>query len=252
MQPSAPVGQSGMQITWWVMMEKFKDIQSLYNYLEENAIDYYIHSKQIADLFRDLRETNSTDLGIAQWEIDCFNFVAKDGELKPLGIFTNEKGDRIEYPNLISFDENAYAYLANRLNSTTDPLLKSRYSHILWSSPVRHGSYAQIAVDSYSRLSEACEDRDRRTPNEHYGLYALHAIRNAFYMARQVNDKCKINMVKSRIKSMIFHFNYKSVSSFTLKTDLIRLMVKSGMYSKIEILLVSITSVSNWRRNYLN
>ena len=79
-------------VTWWNMKEKCKNIQSLYKYLEENGIDYYIHSKQIADLFRDLRDEDAIDLSIAQWEIDCFNLVAKDGELKPSGIFTNEKG----------------------------------------------------------------------------------------------------------------------------------------------------------------
>jgi hypothetical protein len=136
-------------------MEKFKDIQSLYEYLEENAIDYYIHSKQIADLFRDLRDTNSVDFSIIQWEIDCFNFVTTEGELKPSGIFTNEKGETIEYPNLASFDKNAYSYFIERLNSTTDHLLRSRYAHILWYSPVKHGLYAQIAVDSYLKLSEA-------------------------------------------------------------------------------------------------
>ena len=81
-------------------MEKFHDIQSLYKYLDENAIDYYINSKQIADLFRDLIDTNSVDLSIIQWEIDCFNFVTTEGELKPSAIFTDEKGDKIAYPNL--------------------------------------------------------------------------------------------------------------------------------------------------------
>jgi hypothetical protein len=203
------------------MTERCKNIQSLYEYLEENGIDYYIHSKQIGDL----RDEDSIDLNIAQWEIDCFNLVASDGELKPSGIFTNEKGDRIEYPDLATFDKNTYSYLIERLNSTTDPLLKSRYAHILWQSPLRHGLYAQIAVDSYLKLSEVCEARDKCNPNEHYGMYALFAIRNAYYIARQINDECKINLVKSKIKSLIFHFNDKSVSSYTLKTDLIELMV---------------------------
>ena len=116
-------------------MEKFHDIQSLYKYLDENAIDYYINSKQIADLFRDLIDTNSVDLSIIQWEIDCFNFVTTEGELKPSAIFTDEKGDKIAYPNLASFEENGFHYLAKRLNSTTNSFLRSRYAHVLWCSP---------------------------------------------------------------------------------------------------------------------
>ena len=55
-------------------MNEFEDIQSLYSYLEENALKYKYHH-QISDLFKALRDIlskneKSFDAEKAQWAVD--------------------------------------------------------------------------------------------------------------------------------------------------------------------------------------
>lgn len=209
-------------------MENFTDFQSLYNHLEKNAIDYkYPH--QIANLFRELRdlkhkENKSDEAEKAQKEVDVFNFMIEEGKLNPMFTRTNDKGEVIEYPTLDRFDDRTYEYLIERLNSISNPLLKARYSHILWCSPKKHGKYAKIAIESYLKLVKIYEAKDKKEPQEHYGLDVLNAIKNAYHIAG--NAKYEIDKTKSELRRLVKTFNFKSSSSFTLRANLIRLMLK--------------------------
>lgn len=210
-------------------MNEFEDIQSLYSYLEENALKYKYHH-QISDLFRALRDIlskdeKSFDAEKAQWEVDFFNFVLTDGEIKPSIQSTDEKGNIIEYPSFDRFNEQTYKYLKNRFNSTNNNLLKSRYAHILWFSPAKNGKYAQAAIDCYIELNNVYEEKDKSEPNEHYGLSVLLGIKNAYYLARQANDSKRINLIIDKIKKLIYSYNERSSSLLTMRADLIQLML---------------------------
>ena len=211
-------------------MSEFEDIQSLCTYLEENALKYKYHH-QVADLFRILRDrlskgAKSLDAEKAQWEVDFFNFVLRDGEINPSFQSTDDKGSVIEYPHFNRFNDQTYEYLNSRFNSTNNYLLKSRYAHILWSSPAKNGKYAQSAIDSYMELIGIYEERDKIEPNEHYGMSVLSVIRNAYYIARQANDNGRIESIKNKIKNLIHDYNEKSTSLLTIRADLIELMLK--------------------------
>jgi len=175
---------------------------------------------------RDLKhkENKSDEAEKAQWEVDFFNFMIKEGELKPMFTGTNDKGEVIEYPTLDRFDERTYEYLIERLDSTSNSLIKARYSHILWCSPKKHVKYAKIAVDSYLELIKIYETKDKREPQEHYGLDVLEAIKNAYSIACQV--KYKVDKIKSELRRLVIRFNFKSSSSFALRANLIELMLK--------------------------
>lgn len=209
-------------------MDEFKDIPSLYKYLEEHALKYKYH--QIADLFRVLRDRLSkdekaSDAEKSQWEIDFFNFVIRDGEINPSFHSTDDKGNVIEYPHLDRFNDKTYDYLISRFNSTNNALLKARYAHILWFSPRKNGKYAQSAIDSYLELIDIYKDKDKIEPKEHYGLLVLLAIKNAYYIARQANDSYRLKLTKDRIKHLIYYYNEKSTSLLTIRSDLIELML---------------------------
>lgn len=209
-------------------MENFTDLKSLYDHLEKNATDYK-YSHQIRNLFQKLRdlkhkENKSDEVEKAQWEVDCFSFMIEEGELKPMFTGINDKGETIEYPTLNRFDNRTYEYLIGRLGSTSNSLLKTRYSHILWCSPKKHAKYAKIAVDSYLELIKIYETKDKREPQEHYGLDVLNAIKNAYSIACQV--KYKLDKIKSELRRLINTFNFKSSSSFALRANLIELMLK--------------------------
>jgi CHAT domain-containing protein len=172
------------------MMGSFNDFASIYEHLEENGMNYkYPH--QIGELFKNLRdqkhqEEKNEEAKKAQWEIDFFSFGLNDNRLSPKFTATDEKGEVIEYPTLNRFDERTYAYLIERFNVTRSPLTKARYSHLLWLSPKKHLKYAKAAIDSYLELVEIYEKKDMDKPEGHYGLDAKNAIRNAFFIGREV------------------------------------------------------------------
>ncbi len=208
-------------------MEDFTELSALYNDLEKNALNYKFPN-QIANLFQKLRdikykEKKFNEAEKAQWEMDFFNFVIEDGNIKPLIIQTNEKGDLIEYPSLARFDEKTCKYLINRLKNTSNSLLKARYGIILWCSPKKHGKYGKISVDSNLNLIKFYEDKDKKEPSNHYGLDIITTLKNAYIIA--INIKYKEDKVKSEIIRLVKIFNSKSTSSFALRAGLIVLML---------------------------
>jgi len=211
-------------------MENFTDIKSIYYHLENNAISYR-YSHEIANLFlmpRDLKlkEGNTAEAEIAQWEIDFFSFTLIDGELKPMCVWTSKEGEIINYPTLNSFSDRTYDYLIERLTFTSNPLLLARYSHILWCSPRKNNKFGRLAVDSYLELIKLYEAKDNAEPQEHYGLDVLNAIKNAYVISRQT--KYKESIIKSEIIRLIMTFNFESSSSYALKNNLIELMLKNN------------------------
>lgn len=211
-------------------VKDFSDLQSIYLYLEDNALNYR-YPFQIGDIFRLLRdkkyeEKNTDEATKCQYEIDVFNFITYNGDVKPHFSKASEQGDVIEYPDLRSFNTNTFDYISKRLDTTNNPLLKSRYAHILWESPRKHSKYARSSIDAYLDLIKIYETKDKKQPTEHYGLEVLGAIRNAYFLARQINDKAKMTIIKSEIKRLINDFDPNSTSAFTLRADLIVLMLE--------------------------
>jgi len=210
-------------------LEKFKTIKSLYDHIEVNALD--CDDLNLADLFKNLRdimveEKQLDEAHIAQFEIDIFCFTLKNGKIFPLYIMNDKNGDIIEYPRVDNLTDKFCEYLVSRFDSTSNPKLKSRYGQILWFSPKKNGKYAQIAIECYLELIKLYEEKDLLNPQEHYGAEVLGSIKNAYYLSRNMNDGHLIKVTKSKIKSLIFHFNPRSVSSFRLKVDLIELMLE--------------------------
>ena len=205
--------------------------------MEERALDYkYLH--QIADIFQKVRDEmhmkqNVEEEKKAQWEIDIFNFSTKENKIQPLYTMTNDTGEEIKYPNYDRFDDSTYDYIIKRLNSTSHPLLKARYAHVLWFSPKKHGKYAQIAIDAYLELIRLYEEKDKARPREHFGLDILDAVKNAFFLSLNCNDNKRLKRAKSEIKRLIFNFNSESSSLFALRNNLINLVLtQKNTFSK--------------------
>ncbi len=210
-------------------MPEFTDFESLYSHLEEAAQNYE-HIHQIANLFQKLRDLKHKAEQLeesqkAQWEIDFFSFDVRRAKLSSMFSGTNENGEIFEYPSFDRFDDGVYDHLSDRLNTTTNPLLKSRYAHILWESPRRHVKYGTIAVQSYLELIKVYETKDKEAPTKHYGLRILSSIESAFVIA--CNTKQQLAEVKSEIIRLLKEFNLESSSSFALRMNLIRLMLKN-------------------------
>jgi len=208
-------------------MSDFTDLESLYKYLEEHAIDYK-YSHQIGDLFQKVRDfsqkaNRSDQAEKAQWEIDFFNFMLEKGKAKPYFTKTDDKGQIIEYPSFGRFDDSSYAYLIERLENTKNSVLKARYAHILWCSPKKHTKYGKIAIDSYLLLVGVYEEKDQKAPQDHFGLEVLRLIRNAYEIACEA--RYKIEEIKSEFKRLVKSFNFTSSSSLKVRADLSRVML---------------------------
>lgn len=210
-----------------VIQTDFKELNDIYDHIEKNDIDYN-NSSHIAKLFQQLRdlkrnEDQKDEAQKAQWETDFFSFTIWNGDLNPIFSGANEKGEKIEYPSLENFDDAAYDYLINRLNISKNPLIKARYSTILWSSPKKHGKYAKIATDSFLELTKSYVKKDKSEPQKDWGYKALLSIENAYRIG--LKSKQNVNSLKSGIIRLINNFNSKSSSSFLLKSELMGLML---------------------------
>lgn len=203
---------------------EFSTLEELHNYLEAHALNFkYDH--QIADLFIKLRdrlheEKNEEEATKAQWEIDAFNFVFKQNELKPKFTSTNDQGEVVIYPNLKGFSKDTYTYLNQRSVSTSNPLLKARYSHLLWLSPKKHQKFAKAAIDSYLELIRLYEEKDRKDPSNHYGLDVLKSIENAYALSKCISYSSQD--IATQIKHIVENYSFDSTSSFVLGFGLLK------------------------------
>jgi hypothetical protein len=213
------------------------ELETLYRHLEENTICYSY--REIANLFQKMRDKMHTEGKTniekkAQWEMDFFNFSIVKNVISPLWTLPDKEGKMVSHPRMDNFSEATYDYLVNRFESVNNPLLKARYAHILWFSPRKHGKYAIVGTDCYLEEAKLLEGRERQASENHLGLDIINAIENAFYLAKNIGDKGKIESVKSEILRLIFSFNSKSGMLFRLRTDLMNLMVEEKTIFSVE------------------
>jgi len=206
----------------------FTELGELHEYLEEHAIEYKYHH-QIANLFQKIRDEKNRagqtdDAEKAQWEMNCFNLRARSGGLSSMYSGTDENGKPWEYPDISKLSQKELEYIVRRLEGTYNPVLRARYAHILWLSPKKHKTYAEIAVDSYLELVRLYEGKDKTAPQDQYGLDALHSIETASSLAFWVDYKVKD--VRDGMARLVKQFNPESSSAFAMRATLIRHMLE--------------------------
>jgi hypothetical protein len=143
-----------------------------------------------------------------------FSFRLEQGKVNSIYSTTNDKGEVIKYPDFDKFDEKTYGYLNERLNRTSNPLLKARYSHILWGSPQKHAKYAKIAIEAYLELIHIYEEKDQKEHQEHYGFEIIDIIHNAYVLGYQV--RYNVEHIKAELIRLVTTFNMNGVCSFLL------------------------------------
>lgn len=212
-------------------MGQFENLQTLYDYLELNALNYD-ETYQIAELFSKFKnmkhQDNAEEAEKAQWLINAFYFGAINGELVPLYEVPDQNGMKIEFPILDRFDERGLQFLEERLEATSNPLLKSRYAHILWAAK-KHGSYGKKAVDSYISLIDSYRSR-LELINDHHEINSLadnlaKTIRNAYCIAKKIKYDNGLKIVKQIIEGLAFNCDIYNKLLFLLWTPLIELMI---------------------------
>ncbi|MBF0556682.1 MAG: hypothetical protein HQK96_19365, partial [Nitrospirae bacterium] len=212
-------------------------MEEVYSYLEVHALDYkYEH--QIGGLFKNLRDKlreakQDDDTKKAQWEIDIFNFGIRGNELKPKFSGTNDKGEVFQYPDIKIFTEETYTYFKKRFSATYNPLLRTRYAHLLWLSPQKHQAFAKTAVDGYLNLIDIYEEKDKQDLKQHYGLDVLNFVESAYRLARTISYR--LPDISGKIKQIIHQYSYQSTSSFVIRHNLIEIMLRNKkLFTEVE------------------
>lgn len=206
---------------------EFTGFDSLYDYLERHATDFkYTH--QVGDHFQKLRDklarlNESDGAERAQWEVDAFNFMTKDGQLVAHFEGKDKDGNHFEYPAFERFNDKAYAYFARRQSETNNPALKARYSHLMWQGPKKTQQNAQAAVEAYLQLIPLYEKRDQENPDEHFAHNVVDAARNALLLS--IGSKLDISRPKAEVLRLIKEFPIESHSSYSLRYDLLSLLL---------------------------
>lgn len=203
-------------------------LEKAYADLEERSInEKYTHS--LSDIFKEARDAlfnskQEDEAKKAQYEIDFLNFNISDNKLSFLYSGTNDKGEPFEYPSLKLFTDDTFNYLIERQKTTQAPNLKARYSHILWLSQRKKIEFAQTAIDEYLKLIRIRENQDKANPTEHFGLKVLENIKNAFLLS--VSIKYETDKLRSEVLRVVKEYSFDSTSSFALRMQLIKLMLK--------------------------
>jgi hypothetical protein len=166
---------------------------------------------------------NDIDFEIAKWETLIFTTTLSHGEIQSVRMY-DDKGDVHEFPDLKNVDDKLWSYLVERLEASENPILKARYSQILWCSPKKHADYAKTAIENYLLAIKNYEEIDVAYPQNHYGLKVLECFKNAYYLSSIVN--CKFDEIKSEFYRLISSFNRESSSSPAIRTQLIKLALE--------------------------
>ena len=210
-------------------MNDFNSIEYLLMHLEKDAAEYrYAH--QIGNLFNPLIEKyqkngEKENEKKAQNEREIFFFEIGEGHLSPKMILTDQQGNPVPYPDITKFDNNSLEYIDSRLNQTTNPFLRARYSIALWESRKKHAKYARIAINEFLNLINIYSELDKKRPNDHFGLEVIESIKNAYMLAKQIKDKDKIDECKKNIVDLIKNYSWNRRSSWVIRKYLLEFMI---------------------------
>jgi hypothetical protein len=217
---------------------EFSDLDSLYTFLDGHAQDFLsvIEIEILFDKLAGVLKTsgNKEDFEKSKWETEFFFLMIANGEIRPSAQMKDDKGVCYDLPDLKKFDERQWAYLIERLDNTTNPVLKARYAHILWCSPKKHSKYAKIAVDNYLLLTKIYEEKDKENPKKNFGLCVLESIKRAYSLGIIIDYKR--DEIKSEIMRLLTSYFPESSSCPALRTQLLKLILEDKkIFSKDDL-----------------
>jgi hypothetical protein len=90
---------------------------------------------------------------VAATENAALSYHLDAGELGPMWSYQNGRS----FPDAACFDDESLEYLRRRVTEARSPVVKARYSHILWDHPkTKHRDHALAAIDAYLNSVPAC------------------------------------------------------------------------------------------------
>jgi hypothetical protein len=141
-------------------IEEFSKFEQTADLLEDVTI--------LNELRKNLHEKGKEDIvEILGWEIQAHYLVLRSMQKKsrdeealgPMFKGTDDKGQPFVSPNLDSFTSQMIEYFKMRLQNTSNPLLRARFSDIIW---IRQKDYraAQEGIEAYLESAEIFFDKE--------------------------------------------------------------------------------------------
>ncbi len=125
------------------------EIKNFYQQLENiTTLDRWNLTEQITTLNEVFSHEWNQVLATEQL---CLRFALNEGKLKSSFVTTTKDGKEVGYPTLNDFSEEAIKYLKKRSNEARNPILISRYNHILFELE-KNSKFAIEAISAYKQL----------------------------------------------------------------------------------------------------
>lgn len=217
------------------------NLQSDYEAIEIEVNDYYDYF-EISNFFKNVRDKFEKvgllkEARTAEIEINTFGFRINRGSLVPFAQMPNDLGVLIEIPSLTNFHESDYIYLKKRYNESKHPMLKARYSHVLWEGSQKQYKCAKKSIEAYFDLIRIFEEKDSINPHNSF----ITSIISYIYVICKLS--CSIKADTENIRREVFrllnNFNPKSESVFILKFNLIQTILDfPKIFSQTDLLIL--------------
>jgi hypothetical protein len=194
----------------------------------------------IIDLFEKYRkevDEQSELLQKIKFEVDINSVVISNNTLNPKMSGTDENGNPIEYPPFRQWNEKAFDYIRDRLNTTKNKYLKIRYAMLLWHSKQKHRDYANIAIETYLELFQEVRQQiidadDRKTREKFESI-----IYNLIPLAISINHS-EISNIKSDFVETLKEIKTDGKNKFLVSSMIYTMLEYPKLFKQAKILEV--------------
>jgi len=207
-------------------IKNVQTMEELYAILEQKAL-LMTRNWDITDVLVEYRNQTVSDKEkqLTQWELECFLFTIRGNSVFSYSYSTGENiGEVKQFPELDTYQQNAFAYLKKRAAEAKNPLLIARYNHLLWKAPkgVKSKAHADAAVKAYlAVIKEFIDLFDQDAHGENYAQVSQ-KLENLIELVVEV--KVQIPEVKNLVELLLYKI--QSVP-FYVKHSLLKHMLES-------------------------
>lgn len=204
-------------------INQFNTIDEVYNFVDENAYNLE-RNWDITDIWVKYRNktTSEVEKQKAQWEIDCFLFEIKGDRLfSQIYSAASDTGEVKVYPNLNDLQKEVIEYVNKRLDSSSNPLLKARYAHLLWKCPIgiKHNKFAISSIDNYVK---GIEDYSKQWNEENHKQTPFQIGRLYETLLAVVNEiKNNLEKVKKLTHELLFNSTFAFYTKHGILNDML-------------------------------
>lgn len=157
-------------------------------------------------------------------------FTINNGDLSPKSSKVDISGNSNPYPSIEGFSNDELDYLKLRLQDSKNPIIKSRYAHLLWSK-TKHISYADEAIDCYINCIKISK------------LNAIDEIPS--YASSLLFFGEKIRKRRAEIKSVVLDILFSKGYSEYLLSKILKVLLESS-FVKAKELEPILTEINKW------